>query len=115
MDPWSVPEMLLAPPTKGVEVGVEGEMDMSVWSVLSSITLRDGVESEDSSDTDVSCCWVALDSSVKFWDSLGQTGLPLSVKVLLNKLVKCWLAVSPPLVFVAGALWVYSSVSADIG
>lgn len=114
-DLWSASDVLLAPPPDAVEVGAEGEMDTSDWSVLGSIARRDGVESEDPTDADVCWCWVALGSWVKFWDPPGQTGLPLSVKVPLNELVKRWLAVSPPSVFVAGALWVYSSVSTDSG
>lgn len=51
-DPCSVPEMLVGPCAGEVTVGME-ETDTSDWSVLGSVTLRGGVESEVSSDVGV--------------------------------------------------------------
>lgn len=51
-NPCSVPEMLAGPPAGEVKGGVE-ENDTSDWSVLGSVTLKGGVESDVSSDVDV--------------------------------------------------------------
>ncbi len=51
-DPWSVPEMFAGPSAGEVMGGVE-ETDTSDWSVLGSVTLRGGVESEVSCDVEV--------------------------------------------------------------
>ncbi len=48
-DPCSVPEMFVGPSAGEVMGGVE-DTDTSDWSVLSSVTLRGGVESEVSCD-----------------------------------------------------------------
>lgn len=48
----SVPEMLVGPSVAELRVGVE-DINTSDWSVLSSVTLRDGVESEVPSDAEV--------------------------------------------------------------
>lgn len=53
-DPCSVPEMSVGPSAGEVTEGVK-ETDTSDWSVLSSVTLRGGVESEVSSDVAVYC------------------------------------------------------------
>lgn len=50
--PWSVPEVYVGPSAGEVTGGVE-ETDTSDWSVLGSVTLRGGVESEVSSDVEV--------------------------------------------------------------
>lgn len=58
--------------------GVVDEMDTSDWSVLGSVTLRGGVESEVPSDVEVCSCWVALGGPVKVWVPLDTPGLPVS-------------------------------------
>lgn len=54
LDPscWSVPEVYVGPSAGEVTGGME-ETDTSDWSVLGSVTLRGGVESEVSSDVEV--------------------------------------------------------------
>lgn len=47
-NPCSVPEMFVGEVTEGAE-----ETDTSDWSVLGSVTLRGGVESEVSSDVEM--------------------------------------------------------------
>lgn len=49
MNPWSVPEMYVDP-SAGEVTGGALETDTSGWSVLASVILRRGVESEVSSD-----------------------------------------------------------------
>lgn len=51
-DPWSVPEMCVEPSAGEVTGDVE-ETDTSGWSVLGSVTLRGGVESDVSSDVEM--------------------------------------------------------------
>lgn len=51
-DPCSVPEMFVRPSVGEVTGGVK-ETDTSDWSVLGSVILRGGVESEVSSDVEV--------------------------------------------------------------
>lgn len=50
---WSVPEMFAGPSEGEVTGGVEETGDTSDWSVLGSVELRGGVESEVSSDVEV--------------------------------------------------------------
>lgn len=52
LEPCSVPEMFVGPSAGDVTEGVE-ETDTSNCSVLGSVALRGGVESEVSSDVDV--------------------------------------------------------------
>lgn len=52
LDPSSVPETLVELPAVAVKAGGE-ETDTSDWSVLGSVTLRGGVESEVSSAVDM--------------------------------------------------------------
>lgn len=52
-DPWSVPEMFVGTSAGEVTGGVK-EKDISDWPVLGSVTLRGGVESEVSSDVELS-------------------------------------------------------------
>lgn len=51
--PWCVPEVFVEPTGGGVTDGV-WETDRPYWSVLSSVILRSGVESEVSSDVEMS-------------------------------------------------------------
>lgn len=104
-DPWSVPETLVGPPAGEVKGGVE-ETDTSDRSVLGSVTLRGGVESEVCSDVDVCSCWLELGCPVKLWVPLEPAGLPVSEKPPLEESVLCSSVVSLPSVLVDGALWV---------
>lgn len=57
------------------------ETDTSDWSVLSSVTLRGGVESEVPSDVEACSFWVALGGPVKVWVPLDAPGLPVSENI----------------------------------
>lgn len=76
-EPWYVSDTLVGLPTDEMTEGVDAT-DMSEGSVLGLVTLRGGVESEVSSDVEMSLCWVALSGTNKVWVSLDASGLPIS-------------------------------------
>lgn len=103
---WSVPEVFAGPSAGEVPEGVE-ETDTSDWSVLGSVALSGGVESDVSSAVDVCCCWVELGCSFKpLWVPVDPPGPPVSENLPLKEWVVCWSVVSLLSVLVDRALWV---------
>lgn len=98
----SVPETFR--PSVDEVLGVVEETETSDWRVLSSVTLRGGVDSEESSGVEVCWCSVASGCLSERGLSLGHSGLPVSEPFPVW--VTCCSVASLLSVLVVGALWV---------
>lgn len=92
-DTWSVPEMFVDSSAGDVKGGVE-ERGISGWSVLGTVSLSSGVESDVSSDVEMYSCWVTLGCPFELWVPLGPPALPVSENTQLKEPVMCWSVVS---------------------